>query len=731
MLPNTKTTRSRAETRAPHERHRDGSSASELALGLMAGRARGLIERGPFPWIAVAVAALVVLLLRKQVSWLDTFPAEATIPVADWINAFMDWFIETFNVVFHAISWLLAWPMDGLSGLLHWMPWPATMAVFVATAYAARGWKLALFTALALFYMLIIGYWDESMATLALVSVSVPLAIGIGITMGVLGFRYKWARRIIDPTLDLMQTIPTFAYLIPILLLFGFGPVVGLIASAVYASPPLVRNVMLGLSRVPSDVVESARMSGSTDRQLLWWVQFPSAMPTIMIGVNQAIMAALSMVIIAAVIGGAADIGWEVLSTMRRAQFGQSLMAGFVIALMAMVMDRTSRGFAERQHDPHAASGSLWQRYRTLGISVAVVAGAIALGQFVAPLNIWPKTLVFFPADPINNALDSLIASYGFVFDTIKKWALFYFLLPIRVGFEGVVRPFSFGFELTLPISLGYAGFIAALAVAATRYFSWRAAVGVVIIATMLYFGMTGTPWSVFMMVVVTLAWQVGGWKVGVGALVAMAFMLLTGVWEHTMLAVYLCGASVLVSFVLGSAIGIWASRNDKVSAFIRPINDTLQSMPLFVFLIPVLMFFRVGEFTAFLAIIAYAIVPAIRYTEHGLRNVRPDIVEAAKALGCTEGQLLRQVKLPLALPEIMLGLNQVVMFGLAMLVIAALVGTKGLGYLIYFALSRANVGDGVIAGLSMALIAIIADRIIQSWSNKKKAELGLSEATA
>ena len=294
------------------------------------------------------------------------------------------------------------------------------------------------------------------------------------------------------------------------------------------------------------------------------------------------------------------------------------------------------------------------------------------------------------------------------------------------MGFEGVVRPFSFGFDLTLPVSLGYVGFIAALAVAATHYFSWRTAVGVVIVATLLYFGMTGTPWPVFMIIVVTLSWQVGNWNVAAGAFLAMAFMLLTGVWAQAMLAVYLCGAAVLVSFVLGSAIGIWASRNDKVSAFVRPINDTLQSMPLFVFLIPVLMFFRVGEFTAFLAIIAYAIVPAIRYTEHGLRNVRPDIVEAAKALGCTEGQLLRQVKLPLALPEIMLGLNQVVMFGLAMLVIAALVGTKGLGYLIYFALSRANVGEGVVAGLSMALIAIIADRIIQSWSNKKKIELGL-----
>jgi glycine betaine/proline transport system permease protein len=158
-----------------------------------------------------------------------------------------------------------------------------------------------------------------------------------------------------------------------------------------------------------------------------------------------------------------------------------------------------------------------------------------------------------------------------------------------------------------------------------------------------------------------------------------------------------------------------------------RPINDTLQTMPLFVFLIPVLMFFQVGEFSALLAIMLYAIVPSIRYTEHGIRNVRPDIVEAATAQGCTGRQILFQVQLPLALPEIMLGLNQTIMFGLAMLVIAALVGTKGLGQGVYIALGAGDVGKGFVAGLSMALIAMIADRITQAWSNRKKAELGLS----
>ena len=133
-----------------------------------------------------------------------------------------------------------------------------------------------------------------------------------------------------------MQTVPTFAYLIPILLLFGFGPVVGVVASAIYACPPMVRNMILGLQKVPSDVIESGLISGATRHKLFWWVQVPSALKNIMIGINQTTMAALSMVIIAAIIGSSADIGWEVLSTMRKAQFGQSLLAGIVIALIAM-----------------------------------------------------------------------------------------------------------------------------------------------------------------------------------------------------------------------------------------------------------------------------------------------------------------------------------------------------------------------------------------------------------
>lgn len=230
-----------------------------------------------------------------------------------------------------------------------------------------------------------------------------------------------------------------------------------------------------------------------------------------------------------------------------------------------------------------------------------------------------------------------------------------------------------------------------------------------------------------FVLLVTLLAYQVGGWRLALFAFLGLGFILVTGEWSRAMLTIYLAAAAVFISFVLGAALGIWAAHSDRVSAFIRPINDTLQTMPLFVFLIPVIMVFLLGEFPALLAIIIYAIVPAIRYTESGLRNVAPEVIEAAESIGCTRPQILWQVKLPLALPEIMLGLNQTIMFGLAMLVIAALVGTMGLGQLVYEGVTKANFGWGVIAGGDIALIAMITDRILQSWCARKKIELGLA----
>jgi len=683
--------------------------------------------RGILPWIVVLIVTTTAISLTGQIGWLAKFPKALTLPVDQWINMFMDWFIVSFKWFFRSINWLLAWPMDGAQALLQWLPWPATTTLFCVIAYIASGWRLAVFTAFAMFYMVITGYWLPSMNTLGIVLTSIPLAIGIGCLLAIAAYKSGRVNAIVQPTLDLMQTVPTFAYLIPILLLFGFGPVVGVVASAIYACPPMVRNMILGLQKVPPEVLESGLMSGSTRRQLFWWVRVPSALPNIMIGVNQTTMAALSMVIIAAIIGSSADIGWEVLSKMRKAQFGQSLLAGIVIALIAMVLDRISWGFTDRTRAVERRHLSPSERWKPWLIALGLAIGFIVLSFFVPLIRIYPEAFVFYPADPINDALRYVTANYASVTDAVKNSFLFYYLLPIKVGFAGAISPFSWGFSLT-PWMVGlYAFAIALLAVWLFVRINWRPAVAVVLVGGLLYFGITSLPWLSIILVVTLLAYQVGGRSTALLSLFGWLFMLFTGVWAEAMTSVYMCLAAVVTCLLVGGTTGIWASQNNRVSNFIRPINDTLQTMPLFVILIPFLMFFQIGEFTSFLAIIAYAIVPVIRYTEHGLRNVPTEVVEAAQAMGCTRRQLLWEVKMPLAVPEIMLGLNQTVMFALAMLVITAMVGSKGLGQSVYIALGAADAGKGLVAGFGMALIAIIADRIIQSWSKTRKEALGLS----
>ena len=683
-------------------------------------------QKSVIAWIILGLFAIFIFSVREQWSWTVKIPEVWIMPFADWINAFMNWFVATNKTAFRFFAELLSYPMETLRILLVWLPWPAVLIAFCTTAYLAGGHRLMIFTLLAFCYVLIFGYWAPTMATLGLVFLSVPLSVLIGLFIGLAAFSSKRVYRVVMPTLDVMQTFPTFAYLIPILFLLGFGPVVGLVASVIYAIPPMVRNVILGLERVTPSVVEAGVMSGSNTWQLLWMVRLPSAMPTIMIGVNQSTMAAFSMVIIASVIGGSADIGWEVLSAMRKAAFGQSFLAGIVIALMAMVMDRISRGFAEK----YSSSSDIYEDYHlkklTIMVALVLFIFAMFLAQFFPAMKVFPEFWIVNPAGHLNDAVDYVIISYSGILDGIKNSVLIYFLLPIRLGLENSVKPFTWGFELNYEFIAYYCLLCVSFAFALWRIWGWRAVVSVSIFAVFYYYGATGIPWLLFISFVTLLAFQVAGLKLAVFAFLGLIFMLLSGFWPQVTRSIYLCGASVIFAFSLGILLGVFAALSDKFSAFIRPVNDTLQTMPLFVFLIPVIMFFQVGDFPAMLAIIMYAIVPAIRYTEHGIRNIDQSILESAKAQGCTRQQMLFNVQLPLALPEIMLGLNQTIIFSLAMLVIAALVWTKGLGQSVYIALNSGNVGNGIIAGLSMGIIAMIADKITQAYAANKKKELGL-----
>ncbi|CDX41910.1 Glycine betaine/proline ABC transporter, permease protein [Mesorhizobium plurifarium] len=667
------------------------------------------------PWCALAVLTALCLLLKTELPWLVNFPKEWTLPMTTYINAVTDVVVAVIQPGFRALSALLDAPMRGARLALAWLPWPAVMLAVAALALKSSGERLAIFALATLAYILLAGYWPQSMNTLALVLLAVPISIVLGFLLGVLGHaRPRW-RPVLNGALDLMQTVPAFAYLIPLLLLFGFGPVVGLIASAIYATPPMVRNTMLGLDRVPAAISEAGLMSGCTRRQQFWQVEVPTALPQLLVGFNQTTMAALSMVIVAAIIGGFEDIGWEVLSSMRKAEFGQSILSGLVIALLAILIDRLTIGFA-RAPETGPTRAMRWMTPRRLVLSLAVALALAVVIRLAAPdATLLPQTGLRMQMGTVNEWLLGLVRDYAWFFNGVRNAVLYCLLLPMRVGISGSATPVMWGFSLPPSVLAAYAVLVLAMAVLAARRLGWQAATAVLAAGLVLYTGFLDLPWPVFILAVALLAGQVGGPRLGLFAVAGFGLILVNGLWPQLVQSLYLCTLAVLLCLLVGGALGTWAAHSDRVSHVLKPICDALQTMPQFVFLIPALMFFKVGEFTALIAIMLYAIVPPIRYVEHGLRHVRPDVVEAVEQMGATPLQTLLQAKLPLALPVVMLGLNQTIMAALSMLAIAALVGTRDLGQAVYVALGKADAGMGLIAGLSIAFLAILADRLIQA----------------
>lgn len=674
------------------------------------------LTRGQWAALVALVVGYVCLILEPYVPWLIGWPKAWTLPMSDWIGVGLEAVLNWMKPAARGFSALMEWPMAGANWVLTQTPWVFVVACAVALGWYLGGLGMAGMAAAGLAFVLASGYWIEAMNTLALVAVSVPLALILGLGIGVLANEVPRVKSAVQAVLDVMQTVPTFAYLTPLLLLFGFGPVVGLIASAIYAAPPMARNVILGLERTDPEMREAAVMAGAHRWTQLVQVELPAARTQVMIGVNQCLMAALSMVIIAAVIGGFNDIGWEVLLTMRKAQFGQAFLAGLVIVVFAILIDRMSARLATDR-------ARFDQRVVWALLAAGVVLAALLWGRL-------PNPSEFAILDPVADAVDASVGAFtaanGAGLDAIKNGAMFYALLPLRIGLDQAVLPFTWGFMWTPAMSLWL--FAAGFAGAALLWLSgWRvAALLLPVLVLVIETGITNLPWPFVLIAIAALGWAAGGRQLSLLVLGLLVVVLLSGLWDRALLSLYLSGTAVLACVIVGGALGLWSALSDVAWAVIRPICDMLQTIPLFVFLIPVLMFFQIGEFSAFLAICAYAVVPMIRYTRAGLVETPPDLIEAAVASGATRAQTLWNLRLPYAAPTILLGLNQTILYAFAMLVIAALIGTTGLGQSIYLALGQADVGLGVAAGAAMAILALIADRLVQGFAEKQRAALGL-----
>lgn len=647
-----------------------------------------------WPLAALVTAVLVMLPADALPAWALKYPVAWQIPFAQWVSAFMKWLMEsasfglfTVRDLTRAISFLLDLPLafakavfatgfvKGLGAdavtLFPAIPWFSLVIAATALAYGVGGRRLALGMALGLLYLAVFGQWTSAMTTLASVLVSSVLGSLGGLLIGLACVRSRALERAVSPVLDIAQTMPVFAYLLPMLILFGFGPVSAMVATVIYAMPPMVRVTIVAIRAVPEEIEALGRMTGCTRRQITWKMLVPTALPALMVGVNQVIMLSLNVVIIASMIG-AGGLGYDVLSALRSLNIGKGLEAGLAITVLAILLDRFAQALAFRTAEAAAGERTLKARRivvrAALGLALALwVAAAVA--PAIAP---YPDALKLSTAPYWGELVSWINLNFFSTLDAFRTFVLLNLLVPVK------------RFALALP---------------------W--------------------PWVVA--VVAILGYRLGGARLAVVAGLMAVFPAAVGLWPAAMITVYLCGVAVLIAAAIGIPIGIAAATRPRLWRAVEVVIDTLQTLPSFVYLIPIVMLFRVGDVTALIAIVLYAIAPAIRYTAHGVARVSPHLVEAGVMSGCTKRQLLARIRLPLAAPEILLGVNQTILLALSMLVITALVGTRDLGQETYSALAKADVGKGIAAGLCVAFIGMIADRLISAAASRMRARRGLA----
>ena len=275
---------------------------------------------------------------------------DAVIPLGTWVDQGLEWLVTNFRGVFQAIRWPIDATLTGIESALLAVPDILMLVIIGLLAWQASGRRLAFGSVISMAAVGMIGAWAEAMVTLSLVLTSVFFCLVIGLPTGIWLARSERAAVIVRPILDAMQTTPAFVYLVPVVMLFGIGNVPGVVVTIIFALPPLVRLTSLGIRQVPEDLVEAARSFGASPRQLLFKVQLPLAMPTIMAGVNQTLMLALSMVVIASMIA-VGGLGQMVLRGIGRLDMGLATVGGVGIVILAIILDRMTQALGQSRRD--------------------------------------------------------------------------------------------------------------------------------------------------------------------------------------------------------------------------------------------------------------------------------------------------------------------------------------------------------------------------------------------
>ena len=580
----------------------------------------------------------------------DTNPLiQLTTTIADGFRAAFDWLqrmvsIPDFPRPVPQIGWL------GVTALATWV------------GLVVANWRIALLIAGTFVSFGLLGFWTDSIDLLLVTGVSVLFVVLIGMPLAVLvGISPRW-RTPITGVLDLMQTMPTFVYLIPIVLFFGIGVSGAIVCTLIYALPPLIRIGGYGISAVSETTIEATDSAGQTTWQRLRKVQIPMARKTIIVGLNQTTMAALSMAIIASYVDGP-GLGKPVLRALVRNDVGGAIVPGLLIVAIAIMLDRATTAASERA-ELAARGRGLIGRPRQV---VLAVTGVVTL-VLVWASRTYPDAATF-PSTGLGTSLS-----------------------------EGLDRFVTRVVDLLDGPATAFKDFITAVLLNPMQAL------------------LADSPWWLAAVALSAIAFLLGGLRALVSTVVCLAGIWYFDLWHDTMITLNMTLVATLLVVVLAIVIGVWMARSPRVDLVLRPLLDAGQTIPAFVYLIPVLALFGPTRFTAIVAGVVYAAPAAIKLVTDGVKAVPSTTIEASRSTGTTAWQEITQVQLPMAKGSLVLAANQGLLYVLAMVVIGGLVGAGALGYDVVLGFSRSEEwGKGAAAGISIVLLGIMLDRVARA----------------
>ena len=574
-----------------------------------------------------------------------------------------------------------SWDFVSENKWAHWpaLPWTVVAGGAIILGHKLQGKGLAMLAGFSTIYIAVFGQWEPSMETLSFVLIAAPISVVLGLVLGIWAYKNRKVEVTLNPLLNVMQTMPHFSYLVPVMVFFGIGDHAGAIATIIFATPPMVRLTVLGLKRVSPEVLEAGMMSGCGNFQLLLKVLIPTARRDILIGVNQVIMQCLAMAVIASFIG-AKGLGFNLLLALNGLRIGQAIEQGICIVLIAVVLDRMSLAWADKQTDYFADLTFLKRHKYSLLFLVIFIAGTVLayIGTFffregfnylyIVPHNKGITTENFW-----QTGVDWLWDTFFYTLTGFKVFLITKVLMPMKAAYLSM--PVAATFVLTMGI-----GYI------------------------------------------------IGGIRTSIIVGGFLLFIALTEWWDRALITAYMLTFGVIVSAIIGITVGTLCAQKSYTTKFILLVCDTLQTFPSFIYLIPVIMLFGVNDLSVLTAVTVFATIPATRYTVEGLRSVPSSLHDAGSMSGVNRLQRWIKIELPMSFPHMMLGINQTVVFALFMVIIGAMIGTDDLGQFILKALSDKNgTGNGLTLGLCVAFIGLAVDQVIRTWANERKKVLGLN----